>query len=242
MDFDGTDVPQPGAYACPYVLQSYGETQKTSDIRGHNIIAIQRARNNQKLAKVSDPLYDKAIQIQQKTQTILQKKKEEQEEKAMEGYTFQPTINYNSAKMTKSGSQTDVVDRVEAWHQAKQERLKEAKKMRKNQAESDLVESTLPFQSQPSRVEAPSKVKELTQAMIVPNQTQSVIYYNKGNYRDDVPSRVQRKLKNFEARKVQESQGAEEQLAEALKGTKRTKEAVDFGQFKKALHKNINKN
>ena len=152
----------------------------------------------------------------------------------MIGVTFTPEINTKSIIMTQSIKNESVVNRTQNWQNSKLEKhKKEIEKVTQQREEEEMKESRSHVKDFEPREETKSKVQHLTSSVDNLDTTNSVIYYNRGNYRNDVESRVQRKLRNFGVRKEFETQKTQNM-------TQQTN--VDLTDFKIALHKKINSN
>ena len=195
-----------------------------------NILDLQKYRNKVKYdtMNVNDKiidLFESKIPLESKLDQI----RKEKQSKELDGMTFHPQINQKPN--TSLPEREKFLDRTKEWNMIKVENQKRAMENKVNQSKARDDEVCLPLKLFESKVTATSKVKDFKASMEIPDMTKSVIYYNKGNYKADVPSRVQRKLKNYEQRK---GQHLKRQTAS------QDKKKVNFGDFRVALHKKIN--
>ena len=201
--------------------------------KGSNLIGIQRQRNQEKVC--SSPkayTFDKYNETRRLADKSLDKQRKENEDREMQGVTFHPTINEYSAQLVRTGGETDVLVRTEAWANYKDEKRKLVVQLKAVKEENKAVLAITPLKVAEHRVEGMSKVRAHVECVQGEDMTKTVVNYNKGNYNDGVPSRLQKKLKNWDKRKSKDSEDEEKNPG---------KGKVKYDDFRMALHKKINK-
>ena len=199
-----------------------------------SLIAIQRMRNDEKvLPTPSAQQFDKYSETRRRVEESLENQRKMIGELEMQGVTFQPEINDNSSKLAKTSEETDVLARTKAWAHFKNERRKQAIQAKLEKEEKEVAVAIAPMRIREASVEGLSKVKPYIDGFMSTEVTKSALLYNKGNYQENVPSRLEKKLKNWESRKRADGKGED---------AKKEKVKVNFEEFKMALHHKINKN
>ena len=212
-------------------------SKNTSKDALSSVIGIQRLRNKEKVVPaLTANQFEKYNETRFRVQQSLENQRKLIDEKEMQGVTFHPEINYNSSKLAQVGDDYNVLVRTENWAHSKNEKRKLAVQAKLVKEEKEDALAVSPMRLRDMSVEAISETKLETEGFQTADGSKSGFFFNKGNYKSEGQSRLQRKMRNWQSRKMSNDK------EDNLKESKEKKVKVNFEDFRTAVHHKINKN